>query len=148
MSLSDNKIHERFLRNIKENLGLLKEMLEEIRGHWVYEDMIYRFYHQSFKVYRIQTTTKRMLAVLQKIAPAGFKLHPFLVQILSEGASEKEFEHDHNDEWLRHTRPMIEAFLHLKYFLEMTIKYGEELESVPQVLPSGWAGLLYLFSLR
>jgi hypothetical protein len=30
----------------------------------------------------------------------------------------------------------------------MMIKYAKELESAPQMLPSGWAAVLYLFELR
>ena len=30
----------------------------------------------------------------------------------------------HNDDWPRHARPLVEAFLHAKYFVEMMVKYG------------------------
>ena len=43
---------------------------------------------------------------------------------------------------------MIEAFFHARFFLEMAVKYGKELEFPPQMLPSGWAAFLYLFNLR
>ena len=49
-----------------------------------------------------------------------------------------------NQEWLEHTRPMCEAFFHAKYFLDMAVKYGESLEKAPDMLPSGWASVLYL----
>ena len=60
----------------------------------------------------------------------------------------KKFNIDHNKEWLRHTRPIIEAFFHAKFFLEMAVKYGKELEECPEILPSGWAALLYFYNLR
>jgi hypothetical protein len=43
---------------------------------------------------------------------------------------------------------MLEAFFHARYFLEMAVKYGRELELPPTLLPSGWAALLYLYNLR
>jgi hypothetical protein len=43
---------------------------------------------------------------------------------------------------------MVEAFAHARYFLEMACKYGKELEEPPQIMPSGWASVLYLYDLR
>lgn len=43
---------------------------------------------------------------------------------------------------------MCEAFFHAKYFLEMAVKYGKELDKIPdEERPSGWAGLLCFFNL-
>jgi len=136
------------LENIKRNHKELKELLEKINGHWFYEDHIYRFYHQSFKVYYIQGITKEIIEKLNSLAPEGVKPNCFLEEILKEGASGKTFQDKHNKNWLKHTRPMVEAFFHAKYFLEMAVKYGEELEEAPRCLPSGWAGLLYFYNLR
>jgi len=30
----------------------------------------------------------------------------------------------------------------------MCVKYGRELEKPPEILPSGWAAVLYLYGLR
>ncbi len=57
------------------------------------------------------------------------------------------FEMEHNRNWLEHTRPLLEAFFHAHYFLKMAVFYAE-LEEPPQLLPSGWAALLYLYDLR
>ena len=140
--------HRELLNRIKENLPNLKALLEEVNGHWYYEDLIYRFYHQSFKVYRIQEVTQKIVDTLKKLVPENETINPFFEEILREGASGKKFEYEHNNQWLRHARPMVEAFFHAKYFLEMAVKYGDLLETPPQVLPSGWAGLLYLYNLR
>jgi len=43
---------------------------------------------------------------------------------------------------------MLEAFFHAKYFLEMAVKYGKQLEEPPQRCPSGWASLLTLYKIR
>lgn len=50
--------------------------------------------------------------------------------------------------WLEVTRPMLEAYFHARFFLEMVIQYGEELDQAPAILPSGWAAVLYLYDLR
>jgi hypothetical protein len=42
----------------------------------------------------------------------------------------------------------VEAFFHARHLLRMVCKYAEELPKPPQVLPSGWATVLYLFNLR
>lgn len=40
---------DELLANIRARWAELAGLLEEINSHWVYEDMVYRFYHQSFK---------------------------------------------------------------------------------------------------
>jgi hypothetical protein len=58
-----------------------------------------------------------------------------------------EFEESHNQEWEKHTRPMLEAFSHAKFMIEMAVRYSGLLEP-PKPLPSGYAAFLYLFNLR
>ena len=53
-----------------------------------------------------------------------------------------------NEHWPDVTRPILEAFFHSKYFLEMAVKFGRSLEHPPRLMPSGWAALLYLYNLR
>ena len=140
--------HNRLLTNIKANLPELEKLLERISDHWVYEDLIYRFYHQSFKVYRIQGVTQEIIETLKSVSPDG-QLHcEYFKEIIETGASGKEWKIEHNKDWTRHTRVFIEAFLHAKFFLEMAVKYGKELKESSSPLPSGWAALLYLYGLR
>ena len=139
--------HQKLLENIKKNLPELEKLLKEINDHWVYEDKIYRFYHYSFKVYGIQEYTKAMVEILKKLSPDRKLDNEIFEEILKEG-TEKRWKEEHNTRWTRETRPMIEAFLHAKFFLEMAIKYGKELNETPRLLPSGWAALLYLYGLR
>ena len=134
------------LKAMKERLPSLKALLAEMSGHW-YEDTVYRFYHQSCKVYhQAQPSTQQIVVELQALAP-HLKLNPDFEKIVANGTG-KKFETSHNADWLQHTRPMIEAFFHARYFLEMAVKYAEALNKPPQMLPSGWAAMLYLFNLR
>jgi hypothetical protein len=136
------------LANIQSRRSELAELLEEINSHRVYEDLVYRFYHQSFKVYALQNETKRVVAALQSIAPSGVTFSPVFEEIYQAGASGKPFDIEHNQQWTMHTRVFLEAFFHAKFFLEMAVKYGKELRAAPTTLPSGWAALLCLYNLR
>ena len=80
-------------------------------------------------------------------SPRSGPLNTWFVAIVDEGTG-REFALEHNRDWLRNTRPIVEAFLHAKYFLEMVVQYGRELEEPPALLPSGWASVLYLYGLR
>lgn len=66
--------------------------------------------------------------------------------IVEEGTG-KTFASEHNHRWLEVTRPIVEAFFHARYFLEMAARYGKTLDGPPRLLPSGWAALLYLYDL-
>lgn len=137
------------LANIHAKLPELEYLLEEMSSDYEYEDSVYRFYHQSWKVYERQELTKIIVAVLKSLAPAGITTFcPMFEEILQDGASGKKFESGHNQEWTRQTRPIVEAFFHARFFLEMAVRYGNELETSPNHLPSGWAALLCLYELR
>jgi hypothetical protein len=74
-------------------------------------------------------------------------LNPWFLEIVREGTG-RTFARSDNDQWTTVTGPMVEAFAHARYFLEMACRYGNELESPPNIMPSGWAALLYLYDLR
>jgi hypothetical protein len=137
---------------LREQLPELKELLARIVGdefHSSYEDRVYRFYHCSFKVYGIQNFTTEIVAALQALAPKR-ALNQWFTEIIKQGTGH-EFDQSHNREWLLRGRPMLEAFFHAKFMLEMGVKHGElmmDLEAPPQSLDSGWAAFLYLYNLR
>jgi hypothetical protein len=142
---------ELILENIKDRLPRLEKLLNEMNNIWCYEDGIYRFYHQSFKVYPLQHLTVEATHLFEEIGKAaeikGFNLSPYYRTIVSEGTG-IIFEVEHNDAWVRVTRPIVEAFLHARYFIEMHVKYGRALAKPPQPMPSGWAAILCLYHIR
>ena len=144
MKENENKL----IANIKRKLPELEMLLAEISSHWVYEDSVYRFYHNSFKVYGLQDITRRVVLALKDLAPEGKSLCREFEEIIEAGAGSKRFEPEHNKNWTYHTRPFVEAFFHARFFLEMVVKYGKELEEPPDMLPSGWAAVLCLYGLR
>ena len=85
---------------------------------------------------------------MKGLAPEGKSLCREFEEIIRAGAGGKHFEPEHNKNWTHHTRPFVEAFFHAKFFLEMVVKYGKELEGPPDMLPSGWAAVLCLYNLR
>ena len=72
--------------NLKKELPKLEKLLDERNSHWEYEDPVYRFYHQSLKVYRIQETTKKIVEALQSLYLAFLLLvqFPFAQQVMIE----------------------------------------------------------------
>lgn len=132
--------------NLKAALPALEALLAAHTNHWGYEDAVYRFYHQSFKVYRLQEATSGIVSALQALAP-GRELNAWFLEIVKAGTG-RTFELSHNAKWLEAARPMVEAFFHARFFLEMGVRYGKSLRAPPVVLPSGWAGFLYLYRLR
>jgi hypothetical protein len=136
----------KLLAAIKEALPRLEELWQQSNSHWGYEDPVYRFYHQSFKVFGLQGQTAEIVGALRSLAP-HLPLNPWFTQIVDDGSAE-QFTPDVNQRWLEATRPILEAFFHARYFLEMVCKYGRELEEPPEALPSGWAAVLYLYGLR
>jgi len=136
---------ERRLRiNLRARAAELSELFRSVSDMWGYEDPIYRFYHQSFKVYALQADTQKIAKALQALLPDQ-PLNDWFAQIVREGTC-KEFAIEDNQRWLEVTRPILEAFFHARYFLEMACRYSNAPEE--QMLPSGWAALLYLFNLR
>lgn len=135
---------ERILRaNLKERAAELAELWRSVNDEWGYEDGIYRFYHQSFKVYRLQDKTAKIVDTLQSLAP-GRALHPWFQEIVQQGTG-RQFTVEDNQRWTAITRPIVEAFFHARYFLDMACRHSDPPQE--QHLPSGWAALLNLYQL-
>lgn len=140
------RLDQTLLTAIKQRLPQLEQLLKSMEAD--YEDRLYRYYHQSFKVYGLQEYTRHAAALFSGIgAQIGRPFCDEFQIILTEGTG-IEFTLEHNQDWPRHTRPQVEAFLHAKYFTEMMVRYGRELEAAPRLLPSGWAAILSLYNLR
>jgi len=134
------------LHDLKEHLPVLRELLRRASSHWEYEDPIYRCYHGSFKVFALQSQTTAIVDALRAIRPDA-PLNPTFANILSDGTGHT-FSPEANAKWDETARPIVEAFFHARFFLEMAVKYGEELDEAPMPMPSGWAALLYFFKMR
>ena len=134
------------LTAMKAALPSLAELLARVDDHWGAEDGIYRYYHHSYKVFRLQDLTTEIVEALQAIAP-GRSLNPKFVEIVRHGTG-KTFSIEDNRRWSEVTRPIVEAFFHARFFLQMAVRYGHDLGYAPSSMPSGWALLLHLYGLR
>jgi len=138
------------LQNIKSNLPLLESLLKEVESHWGYEDLVYRYYDQSFRVYHAQERSKEIYKALEMISPHTPKriCDEKFNNLIKKGASGIKWVPEHNQRWEEVCEPMVNAFLHAKYFLEMAVKYGKKYDEAPNVMDSGWAALLELYNIR
>ncbi|MBU0500547.1 MAG: hypothetical protein KJ558_11370 [Gammaproteobacteria bacterium] len=138
------------LTNLRSRHAELVELYKDV-NYMGYEDGIYRFYHGSFKVYYLQPLTIRIVDVLRQLAPDGTTLSSRFEEIYQAGAaSEKQWERAHNRVWNSHARPLVEAFCHARYFLEMAVRFGaaDQMNEPIYFLPSGFAALLTLYGIR
>lgn len=140
-------VETELLGNIHARLDVLTALQGECDEHWGAEDAIYRFWHGSFKVYGLQDLTQRVVDALTGLCPQGGSVNPWFTEIVTAGTG-KTFALEHNQDWVLHTRPIVDAYFHSRFMLDMVIKYGRELGEPPDVLPSGWAAVLYLYQIR
>ena len=137
---------EKLLSNIKQNKTEIEKRLRIIKR--LEEDYVYRFYHQSFKVFGATGEIRQTKELFEKLAPDAARLNEWFCST-ADAAIAKEFDFETTNKiWLEESRPILEAFWHCKYFLEQMIVAADELETSPSLLPSGWAAVLYLYNLR
>ena len=140
----------RILNNVKEKKEDLAQIERMIQNHRFGEqDAFYRFYHQSFKVYRLQGVTDRIVTFLCDVAECEFEdLHPMFRRIV-QGGTGKEFTPQANERWEDETRPIIEAYTHAKHVLDMLVLHGTKLEEPPiGIIEQGWGTVLHVYQIR
>lgn len=141
-----NELSDKLLANIKANKAEIEKLCDAFKH--LEEDYIYRFYHQSFKVFGATAQIRQAKDLFERLAPDLVTLNNWFCEIVDTAIS-KEFDFAKTNQiWLAETRPILEAFWHSKYFLEQMLVAADELEKSPQILPSGWAAVLYLYNLR
>jgi hypothetical protein len=143
------KQETQLLENIVNNLEGIEKCLNLFNNLRGYEDLVYRFYHQSIQVFQAQNFINSGYEKLKSLNPKKEKkLDEYYEEIVHEAMS-KEFSLETNKIWTRETRPIIEAFLHTRYFIEQARHYGLELEKekIPLRKPFGWAALLTLYKI-
>lgn len=99
----------KLLAAIEDALPRLEKLWEQANSHRGYEDPVYRFYHQSMKVYFVQSQTDKIVKALQDLAP-HLPLNPWFQQIVDDGVPE-QFSPEINERWLEATRPRSRILL-------------------------------------
>lgn len=85
------------------------------------------------------------MEALAGIAPEGRAFCEEFRQIIAAGTG-KKFTHAANKQWVREAGPIVQAFLHARFFLEMAVKGAAPVEGVPALVR--WAALLDLYGIR
>jgi hypothetical protein len=138
------RVNALFLR-IKSRLPELEETARDLEE--AEEDGVYRFYHESNKVFFLQDPVKQAFTLINEIGgeddPPNFEY----ARIVEAGTAH-QFSKTTNENWEAETKPILEAFWHTKYFINMMAKYAKELETVEMMVQPGMAAVLYLFELR
>jgi len=142
---TNNELQKILIHNLNKHKNKCKELLLDVMSMWVYEDHIYRFYHHSFKVFWMQDTTIRIVKTLIKISP-NKEMNKMFLKIIKKGTG-KHFTHKTNENWEREIHPILEAFFHAKFFLEMCVKFSK-IKKPQNLLESGYAALLCLYNIR
>lgn len=62
-------------------------------------------------------------SLLESLHEAKSELDPWFTAIVRAGTG-KAFETGDNSRWPEATRPILEAFFHARYFLEMAVRYA------------------------
>jgi len=140
------------LDNMHAQATQLRALLDEVNAEdsKIYQERcFYRFYHYSAKVFDLQGLTTAIVDALAAIAPEGVPFCELFQTILRNGIGRKPNAKT-NEHWGAQTAPIVQAFLHARYFLEMAVKYEPTVKTddPTQGLPSGWAALLELFGIR
>jgi len=73
---------EKLLDRIKANLPEIESLYRIFSGYE--EDYVYRFYHQSFKVFGAIEEIKKARDLFEKVAPDGINLNGWHSQIADE----------------------------------------------------------------
>lgn len=138
------RIDALFLR-IKARLPKLESVARDLEE--IEENGIYRFYHGSYKVFYLQDPVKEAFTLIKEIGGESDPPNFEYARIIEAGTAH-QFTATTNENWEAETKPILEAFWHTKYFVNMMVKYGKELEKVERALQPGMAAVLYLFELR
>ena len=134
------------LQNIKDQRNSIEALLASYKK--LEPDLVYRFYHQSFKVFGMVQLIREANKLFSDLAPEAAFLNQWYVKITRTALAKKFEGSETNRHWLEAILPITQAFWHAKYFLEQMLVAADELEEAPQILPSGWAAVLYLYDLR
>lgn len=65
----EEALRAQLLFRLQERQPELNALLDEMEGHGGIENMIYKFYQHSFKVYRVQALTEVAVGLLQSLMP-------------------------------------------------------------------------------
>ena len=137
--------HAALLEQLRTHLDELTRSQQQAHSPEV-TDRIYRFWHQSCKVFRLQAHTSQIAGVL-RAAGGNRPLNPWFEQLVADGTGHV-FHPEDNGRWYETASPVVHSFLHVRHLLDVTVEAATTLEAPTPMLPSGWATVLCLYQLR
>lgn len=146
LSAKEKKFGTELFKNIMELHQEMVARLTDVEISEMY--FMNNFYSQSYKVYKIQRYTMDIIALLRRLCPSGMVFNPLFEEISKAGTKDTKFDLEHNDRWLVVTRPMLEAFLHARFFLSKAVECGCKFDGPPEQLisqPLEWVTIYRLF---
>ena len=138
-------LSETLLVNIKSEKETLDNLVSSFEKSE--PEFIYRFYHQSFKVFGYKELIRYTVQFLEKLAPESSNLNVWYQGIIDLGLA-KDFTDSTNDNWLSETQPLVEAFWHTKFFVTQMKSSAVSLEPLQKFCLTFGAAVLYLYGLR
>jgi hypothetical protein len=132
------------LVRLKAALPALREARD---GFPMRRDAVYRFWHQSFKVFGLQSHTQKIADTLQAVDPDR-PLNPWFMQIVADGTGHEFKGRETNKNWLAATRPIVEAWFHASHMLREAIECAETMTEAGPSLEFNWATVLCLYQQR
>jgi predicted Ser/Thr protein kinase len=140
---------EKLIVVLADNLRAKRAELEALlaRINRDYEDLVYRFYHGSFKAFGMQEETQEIAAAFRSVAPEGRAFCWMFTELLAAGTGRK-FTDETNGRWMEEVAPIAAAYLHARFLLEMATKVAADANPDCGTIGYPWATILSLFNLR
>lgn len=147
--MSADPDHQALLARLRQQQPQLDALHTAIgSGSVVSDDLMYRFWHQSLKVYGLQQATLDIRRQLEQAADPDRGLDPWYETIVTAGTGHR-FTLDDNSRWLDATGPIVTAYLHSAHLLRLARDAAERYETAPEGwYEPGWATLLHLYRMR
>ena len=114
------------IKNIKENREKIKEVYVRLSRFENYA--VNRFYFQSVHVMQIEEQTEMAVELIKSLLPSA-TLNDWFTQIISDGTG-KEFSDAWNYDWPKYTRSIMEAFFHIKHFVDLIYSVSENVDDL------------------
>lgn len=135
-----------FLPLIRKQLPDLVGLSDESSGP-AFQDMIYRYYHGSFQVWKLQPWVGRCVLAFGAVFP-GIPINGLYCEIVHSGL--REILHSSfNRTWSQHARQVVDAALHTQLVLGAVVRIAKSTDQqVPQALSPDWGIALSLWNLR
>lgn len=132
--------------NLTDQLPDLIALRDRI-AEWTDAKCVYRFLHQSFKVFEVQSATADIIAAFERLAPTGVPFSNDWARHILDAGVGHTFTLAANRDWLATTLPIVNGYQFARHLLDVTIDAADTATG-EGLLSQAWATVLYLYGLR